>query len=795
MIVFQKSLFLKPNSTFPRLLCTSTIQNALSQQIPISETFVSHLETCSSLISLKKLHACIITLGLETHIFLGSKLLNTYAKFNSLTESRHVFSKIINRNLSLWNSTLVGYFRTGYFNEVLRLYLKLKKENIGIDSSTLTFCLKSCVELGVVEFGRGVHVDCFKFGLNADRFVGSSLIGFYSKYGGGVEVARKVFDEISDKDVIAYTAMVTGYAQLGSSQAYEAFRIVGCMRENGFDPNRVTLVSLLQVAARLEAVEEGRMIHGYAIRRDIGCLDEVFNTCLVDMYVKCGVPDAAECIFSRMNTKSVVCWNALIAGHVQVGQPLRGLELFGCMMQENIMPDVITLSNGLLACAELEFLLQGKGIHAYILRAGIQLDLVAVTALIDMYSKCRYCIKYAKELFYGMEARDTILFNVMIAGYLGCKSPGKALETFYGMVEAGFRPNIATILSILTASAQLTDIREGRRMHGYVVTNGLESNTDIANQILYMYTKCGCLDLARLVFNRILSRDLVSWTSMMMGYVHHGQGDETVELFRLMLEARMDPDSVTLISLLQAFSQLGCLKSAKAIQGYIYRVHFEKEIPVINSLATTYAKCGRLDMAELLFEHTGRRGLTSWNTMIAAYGMHGNCIEALELFKRMQHEKVKPDELTFTSLISACSHAGLVEEGQKVFQSMTAEHSIVPQEEHYGCMADLLARAGRFEEAYHIVKCLPPKQSSSALAALLAACRVYENMDMGEIVAKQLLDLEPDNSGAYTLLSNIYAEAEKWEEVARLRETVTSRGVRRQPGYSMIDLDKQVIQW
>ncbi|KAF8408163.1 hypothetical protein HHK36_007305 [Tetracentron sinense] len=789
--LIEKTVSVLPTRIPSRFLCQSTREGSVFHEESIPEIFASYLKICPDITSLRKLHACVFAYGLGNSIFLGSKLLNCYASFDCLTESRWVFDRIINRNLSLWNSILVGYFRTGHYEEVLRLYSNLKQLKIGVDSSGLTFTLKSCTEIGSVEYGRGIHVDALKFRLNSDRFVGSSLIGLYSK-NGDIKDASKVFEEITERDVVAYTAMITGYAQLSYHHAYEAFSVLCHMQEEQLDPNRVTLVSLLQAAAQLEALEEGRSIHGYAIRRGIDCFDEVLETSLMDMYIKCGAVNVAASIFSTMNTRTVASWNALMAGHLQIGQPLEVLNLFFLMVQESLTPDLITLANLLLGCADLKDLRKGKSIHGYIIRTGVHLDLVATTTLIDMYSKCNSVIQ-ARPLFDRMERRDVISFNVIIAGYLQSGLTYEAIETFCEMIEAGIRPNPATILSFLCASADLGDIRKGRWIHGYILKQGLETNIEITNQILYMYAKCGHIDIAREVFNRITNKDLVSWTSMMMGCVYHGHADEAVAVFRLMQGEKMDPDSVTLISLLQAISLVGSLNLAKEVHSHIYRFHLDRENhPIINSLVTTYAKCGRLDMAKDLSEHMIGRGLTSWNTMIAAYGMHGNCVEALKLFELMKKEKVVPDEVTFTSVLSACSHAGLVEEGRSVFSSMMTEYSMVPSREHYGCMVDLLSRAGQLEEAYSLVKCLPPRECTSALGALLAACRVYRNTEMGEIIGRELLDIEPENSVAYTLLSNIYSEAGKWDEVARIRAMEKERGLKRMPGYSLIELDKQV---
>ena len=758
----------------------------------LSQYFASFLDNCSDVFPLRKLHACIFSYGLGGSIFLGSKLLNCYAKFGLLAESRWVFDRIINNNLSLWNSILVGYFRSGHYGEVLRQYSNLRQRKIGLDTWAITFSLKGCIELGTLEFGRGVHVDAFKFGFTADRFVGSSLIGLYSKHG-DIEDASKAFDEITDKDVVVYTSMITGYAQCNDHRGYEAFRVACYMQKQQLSPNRVTLVSLLQATTQLEALEEGRSIHAYAIRRSIGCLDEVFETSLMDMYMKCGAPRTAAFIFGKMDARKIGSWNAMIAGHLQMEQPLEAFNLFCQMMQENLMPDLITLANGILCCANLKYLCQGKSIHGYVIRMGVHLDLVAITALVNLYSKCNNLIQ-ARELFDGLEKRDVVLYNVMMSGYLQNESTCEAITTFVEMVGTSIKPNISSILCVLSASSDLKDLKRGRCIHGYVLRHGFDWNTEIANQSIYMYAKCGCINYAWKVFNRIKFKDLVSWTSMMMGYVCQGRAAEAIIMFRLMQREVQEHDPVIVISLLQAFSQLACVSLAREVQCHLYRVHMDGEIPVINSLITAYAKSGRLDMARDVFEHMTDQCLTSWNTMIAAYGMHGNCVEVLKVFDQMKKEKVEPDEITFTSILTACSHSGFAEEGLRVFRSMTEEYYMTPCEVHYNCMVDLLSRAGKLEEAYNVVKCMPSKQSTSALGALLAACRVYRNAEMGEVIGKRLLELQPENSSAYSLVSNLYAEGGKWDEVTRIRAIVKDKGLKMIPGHSLIELDMQVCE-
>lgn len=477
----------------------------------------------------------------------------------------------------------------------------------------------------------------------------------------------------------------------------------------------------------------------------------------------------------------------MIASRLQTQQPLDALHLFFLMMEEKVVPDLISLANVIFCCADLQYLRIGKSIHGYIVRYRVQLDLVATSALVDMYSQCNKLV-HARKMFERMGTRDVISYNVMITGYLqnGCAS--EALETFIEMVGAGVRPNQSSILSALSALSDLKKIKQGRCVHGYVLRHGCHTSIEIFNKILNMYANCGYIDYARKVFNMIRCRDLVSWTSMMIGCVSHGYADEAIALFQNMKREKVEYDSVAIISLLQAISQLGCLHLVKEVHCHLYRVKMEQEIHVINSLITTYARSGELEMAKNMFENMKKRHLTSWNAMIAAYGMHGKCLHAIKLFEHMRNEEIQPDKKTFTSTLTACSHSGFIEEGLQVFRFMLEDNSIIPSEEHYGCMVDLLSRAGRLEEAYHLVKCLPLGQSASALGALLAACRMYRNTKLGETIGRHLLEIESENSIAYGSISNLYAEGGKWDEVARIRGIAKDKGLTKSPGYSLIEL-------
>ncbi|XP_057769622.1 pentatricopeptide repeat-containing protein At4g21300-like [Salvia miltiorrhiza] len=759
----------------------SYLPNSTAENLP--EKFVSFLETCPDISFLKKLHACVITHGLERNIFLGSKLFNLLAKFNLLAESKWVFNKIINDNLSLWNSIVVGYFRADQYSEVLGIYSKLRRKRIGIHSSSITFALKSCVELGASKFGRSLHADAVRFGLGSDRFVGSSLIEFYTKCD-RIGEAAKVFDEIAERDVVAYTSLVTGYSKAGDHRANEAFRVAAEMQMNGLEPNRVTLVSLLRCASQLRALNEGRSIHGYAVRRGVGCGDEVFETSLIDMYVKCADPNPGAIVFDKMSRKTTGSRNALMAGYLQFGQPLEALAIFVEMLGESDL-DLIALANGLLSCADLGYLDIGKAIHCHIIQEGIVLDLVATTALIDMYSKCRN-LSAAMDVFHRTEAKDAAMLNVMIAGYLHNGCVYRAIETFRGMFATRVRPNTGTIISVLSALSDMEDIRTGKCIHGYTFRQGLEANTDIANQFINMYAKCGLIGCAGRVFGWIKIKDRVSWTSMMTGLVNHGRADAAMALFLLMQREFLQLDAITYTCLVQALNQLGSLMLVREVHGRVYREFLEKDTTLVNSLITTYCKQGKLKVGSTLFKLMDEKQLSSWNTMIAAYGMHGDFVQALKLFYQMRRESIAPDGVTFKSILSACSHTGLIEEGFHIFNSMERVYGIIPSDDHYGCLVDLLCRAGKLEEAYNVLEHAPSRRNASTLGSLLAACRVHGNSEMGERVGRLLLEIEPENTSTYCSLSNLYAGGGRWDEVAHIGALAKRKGLRRISGSSLI---------
>eukprot|EP01018_Ginkgo_biloba_P037492 Gb_02031 [translate_table: standard] len=509
------------------------------------------------------------------------------------------------------------------------------------------------------------------------------------------------------------------------------------------------------------------------------------------MYAKCGNLENARLVFEKMSDRDVVPWTAMIAGYTQNGHANEALTLFGQMHLAGMKPNPITMSSVLPACARLQALQQGKWIHDYIIRSGIELDVYVGTALIDMYVKCG-CIESARQVFDDMSKRNECSWNSMIAGYAQNGDANEALALFHQMQLAGMTPNAVTMVSVLSTLAHSDDLQQGKRVHDYIIRTGFESNVFVGSALIDMYTKCGSIGIARQVFEKLSERDVVSWTAMIAGYAQNGYANEALTLFHQMKLAGVIPDSATMVSVLSACAHLGALQQGKLIHDYIIRCGLESDVFVGTALIDMYAKCGSVDIARKCFDKMSERDVVSWNAMIAGYGMHGHGEDALVVFSHMQQIGMKPNWVTFICVLCACSHAGLVNEGSQNFGRMKRDYCITPKMKHYACMVDLLGRAGHLDEAEDFIKKMPLEPDASVWGALLGACRIHCNVELGVLVAGRLFDLEPEDAGYYVLVSNIYAAAGRWDSVAKVRTIMKDRGLKKTPGCSLIDINNHV---
>eukprot|EP01018_Ginkgo_biloba_P017735 Gb_08968 [translate_table: standard] len=352
--------------------------------------------------------------------------------------------------------------------------------------------------------------------------------------------------------------------------------------------------------------------------------------------------------------------------------------------------------------------------------------------------------------------------------------------------------DIPAYASLLEACANMKTPAEGKQIHAQMLINGIDQHVFLGNKLVGMYAKCGSMMDARLLFDKMPKRSVFLWNVMIRGYAGTGLCEEAVKFYYQMLRTGKQPDKFTFPCVLKACGGLSAFQQGKAIHDRIIRSGFDSDVSVGNALVAMYSKCGSIENARHVFDRMSQRNVVSWTAMIAGYGMHGHVNEALTLFDQLQHASMKPDQITFTAVLSACSHAGLVDEGRIYFDRMIRDFHIMPSVEHYTCMVDLLGRAGRLDEAEDFIKRMPLKPDAGVWGALLGACRNHCNIELGERVAEKIFELDPENAGYYALLSNMYATAGRWDGVAHVRTLLKGKGLKKAPGSSWIEIENRV---
>ncbi|CAK9862764.1 unnamed protein product [Sphagnum jensenii] len=511
-------------------------------------------------------------------------------------------------------------------------------------------------------------------------------------------------------------------------------------------------VQVLNACAGLMALDDGLRIHAQIIQS--GCESDLYvGNSLIDMYAKCGGIDYAWLVFSKMPIRNVISWNAMILGLVKCGQEQKAMELFLQMQHRGVAPDRVTFVGLLHACARVAVLKDGKQIHEQIIQSGFESDLFVGSSLIDMYAKCG-SIEDAQRVFDRMPTRDVAAWNAMLLGH------------------------------VREDARQVFDRMPRRDVVAW--------NAMIFGYVKYMYAKCGSIEDALEVFDRMHTRDAVAWTTMILGYVKCGQGKNALELFHKMLYEGVEPTPATFMAVLSACASVVALEEGMLVHEYISQSGWESDLFVGSSLIDMYAKCGSVEYALRVFNKMPRHDLISWNTMLGGYAMHGHGKEAVEHFEQMWDRSVEIDKVTFICLLSACNHAGLVEEGLQFFESMKSVYGISATVEHYACMVDLLGRAGHLAEAEDLIKVMHCEPNAPVWRALLGACRVHGNIEIGEHAAKKVIELDPGDAAGYVLLSNIYAAAGKWDLSSNIQQQRLERGVNRQPGCTWIEVNHEL---
>ncbi|XP_059067511.1 pentatricopeptide repeat-containing protein At2g22070 [Cryptomeria japonica] len=672
------------------------------------------------------------------------------------------------------NFSLRALCREGCLQEALQIVVTIHCHPVGF--STHLQLLHTCIDKNTPLEGKQIHalITPRELAFHARTIVQNKLINMYAKCGSLVD-ARKVFDEMTERDGCSWNVMIAAYRKLGCPR--EALALFYQMQRTGVRPDTFTFSSVLPACAKIGALEQGMDIHRDIIESGF-VSDVAVASALIDMYAKCGSIHKAREVFDNLPQRNVVSWNAMIAGYAQNGHLDEGLRIFNEMPERDVVSWNAMIAgyaqNGVLDAAVRLF------------KAMPQRDVISWNTMIAAYAQNGF-LDEAVGIFKEMPQKNVVSWNTMIAGYVQNGVLDRALRLFKEMP----RRDAVSWNTMIAAYMQAGVLDEALRLFKKMPRRDVIS----WNVMIAGYGQNGFLDKALGFFKEMPQRNVVSWNAMIAGYAQNGFVDKALETFKQMELEGVKPNPTTFISILPACAEMGALQHGMDIHQSIVNSGFLSNALVGSALVDMYAKCGSIQKAHKVFEKMSPRDVVSWNAMIAGYAMHGLCKDALELFELMKHSETNPDHVSFGCVLFACNHAGLVGEGCKYFNFMNDSYCIMPTIDHYVCMVDLLGRAGYLDEALKFIIKMPIKPVVVVWTSLLGACKSHKNIGIGIFMATLLFKLDPENATAYVLLSNIYAEIGWWGDIQKLRRSMKDQGIEKIPGYSWIEVHKVVYSF
>nr|UPT49773.1 pentatricopeptide repeat protein AaPPR1392 [Agave angustifolia] len=677
------------------------------------------LKACSELRTLSTgsaVHGYMVRIQLQPDVFINNSLIDMYAKCGDINSSRNVFHQMEEKDVVTWTALLNAYSDAGLLDEAVQVFYSMKD--------------------------NGIHPDLICW---------NALISGFAR-NGEIGEAFRLLKEMRDESglrpsVNSWNGVISGCVQNGFFEdALNVFREL-CLGEK---PNSVTVASVLPACSGLRTVNLGKELHSYVIRSGIK-MNVYVGGSLIDMYLKCGMRDYAERVFSKLESKSLTIWNEIIAAYAREDEMSEALDLVETMKEDGFKPDLITY-NTLLAC----YARKGQKDEAF---------------------------KLLSEMSQVGLKPNVISMNALISGFHYSGLNSDALELFRDMQlsrAVSIQPNAVSITSALSVCTDLKLLHLGREVHGYILRNYYESNVFVSSALVDMYGKCKDMVSATKTFRIIRDKNVVSWNVLMAGHNLNGDSLAALRLFSEMLEQNsVVPNSVTLLILLLACSNTASLRFGRELHGYIEKQRpDEYPLTLTSSLIGMYTKCGSIIEARLVFDYIKQKDVAIWNAMISGYTLHGMAMDAISLFKEMEKSGVEPDHITFTAILSACNQEGLVDQGWKYFHMMEDVYGVTPTLEHFTCMINILSTAGLLEESMDFVRRMPFEPDACIWATLLKACRLHSNYEIGKTAAMALFELEPDNASNYIVLSNIFAVAGMWDSSISVRNDMKARGLK-----------------
>lgn len=708
----------------------------------------------------------------------------------------------------MWNPTVISSSKlsnciskikessfSGKWQEVLSLYNNdLNKAGVHITEPSLFHpIIKACSAISLPH-GKSLHASVIKLGVESCTSIGNSIMDFYTK-AGLMDSAFNVFTWMKIKDSVSWNILIS--TQLHHCEFNKGISSFTNARSTGFEPNVSTLLLVIQMIRNLGTLLEGQKMHGYMIKTDFLSVSSVQNS-LLSMYADMAM-EFAQNLFDQMSNRDVIAWSVMISGYVKSNKACVALGVFKEMLSEfGSKIDGHTIVSVLKACTNLNDLITGRTLHGFGIQKGFDFDLFLGNSLVDMYSKCNDPDS-ALQAWKDMPIKNIVSWNSLLSGLVCNEKHSEAISLFNSMQKAGIEPDGVTLVNLLQECKHFQSPLLCKCIHTVIIRKNHDLNELILNTLIDVYAKCNLIFLAQKLFNSTKIRDTVSWSTMIAAFTHCSLPDEAIKVYHEMIQTQEKPNSITILNLIEACSYDAELKRPKWAHGIAIRKGFASDANVGTAILDMYSSYGDIITSKKAFNQISNKNIISFSAMIAAYGMNGLPRDALRLLNEMETHDLKPNSITILSVLSACSHGGLIKEGLSFFQKFIKSQEVKPSLEHYSCLVDLLSRGGKLDLAMELIKQLAKQQNvtASSCGALLSGCRTNFNVNekIQEKVVSCVLELEPNNSSGYMLASNMYASKGLWDHAARIRALVKDKHIKVVAGYSMVHVNNKCCKF
>lgn len=594
------------------------------------------------------------------------------------------------------------------------------------------------------------------------------------------------FKALSKPGTFEWNSIIRAHVHAGLFEA--TLSLFSAMREAGARPDHYTFPLVNRaVSSRTEHFKLGEAIHCLGIQTGFGS-DVYFCNTMIQVYVRSDCIGLARRLFDEMLVRDVISCTSMISGYIQIRDTRETFRLFHEMHREGLEPSSVTLAVMLRACGVVKDVVGGSQLFGFVIRKGFESHELVQNSILRVFGKAG-CFKEMKELFGRIQMKSVVSWNIIMSAYYSVGDVSQVVHC-YEKMKTELIPSHETLTLVISAFAKCGDLRQGQKVQSYAMKSG-QVDVVLEASLVDFYAKCGELALAIQLFEEIEVKTGTSWSVMMWGFIQRGKFRDAIDLFQRMRSSGFEPSADILPGLVLSYTHGGALRLGRGIHGYLMRNQFGIDSDDMNletSILNMYAKCGSIILAQRCFDLMVLKDTVAWSSMIEGYAIHGLGSEALRLFHQMQEEGITPNGVTFLSLLSACSHSGLVSEGHEVFDCMTRTYGIKPDLNHYTCMVDLLGRSGKLHEALEVINSMDAEPDGRIWGALLASCRTYSDARLGNYAAQKIFHLEPDNVGYLVVLSNIHASTGKWDATENIRKFMGDKGFTKRQGWSCMEV-------